>query len=101
VTNRNNDPSARFRQKKKERSQNLEQTITELSGRVDDLEKEAEGLRRENTWLKEIVILKSRAQSGEGSSVRPDVTVPEVMEQVQDGTEERGKDQSGKKKKRD
>jgi len=43
-------------------SLNLEQTISELSGRAEELEKEAEDLRRENGWLKEIVIMKSRVQ---------------------------------------
>jgi hypothetical protein len=38
----------------------LEQTITELSGRAEELEKEAAELRKENGWLKEMVIMKSR-----------------------------------------
>jgi hypothetical protein len=48
--------------KKKQRNVDLEQTITELSGRAVSLEREAEDLRRENGWLKEIVIMKSKAQ---------------------------------------
>ena len=32
--------------------------MSDLSGRADELEKEAAELRRENDWLKEIVILK-------------------------------------------
>jgi hypothetical protein len=59
---------ARFRLKKKERNLNLEQTISELSGRAEELEKEAENLRRENGWLKEIVVMKSRAQREDSSS---------------------------------
>ena len=51
--------------KKKERNLNLEQTISELSGRAEELEKEAENLRRENGWLKEIVVMRSRVQREE------------------------------------
>ena len=40
--------------------------MTDLSGRVDELEQEAADLQRENGWLKEIVILKSgRARGSE------------------------------------
>ena len=39
---------------------NLERTVSDLTGRVDELEQEASDLRRENGWLKEIVMLKSR-----------------------------------------
>lgn len=45
----------------------LQQTITGLEGRADDLEKEAVELRKENSWLKEMVILK-------GSTAREEVT---------------------------
>jgi len=38
----------------------LERSITDLSGRVEELEREAAELRRENGWLKEIVMLKSK-----------------------------------------
>ena len=44
---------------------NLERTISDLSGRVEDLEREAAELRRENGWLKEIVMLKSKRLTGE------------------------------------
>jgi hypothetical protein len=44
----------------------LERNVTDLSGRVDELEQEAADLRRENGWLKEIVMLKSgRARGGD------------------------------------
>jgi hypothetical protein len=44
----------------------LERDVTDLSGRVDELEQEATDLRRENGWLKEIVMLKSgRARGGD------------------------------------
>lgn len=53
-------PAARFRVKKKQWTLNLERSITDLSGRVEELEREAAELRRENGWLKEIVMLKSK-----------------------------------------
>ena len=57
---------ARFRVKKKVQTLNLERTVTDLSGRVDELEQEAEDLRRENGWLKEIVMLKTgKARGGD------------------------------------
>ncbi|PCH33294.1 hypothetical protein WOLCODRAFT_135037 [Wolfiporia cocos MD-104 SS10] len=57
---RNTAASARFRIKKKQWTLNLERTISELSSRVQELEGEAAELRRENGWLKEIVMLKSK-----------------------------------------
>ncbi|KAG8905073.1 hypothetical protein FRB99_000721 [Tulasnella sp. 403] len=57
---RNTEASARFRQKKKERVQNLSMTLTDLESKALDLEKEASNLRSENTWLKEMVIMKGR-----------------------------------------
>jgi len=55
---------ARFRVKKKTKAVNLERTVSNLSGRVDELEQEAADLRRENGWLKEIVVLKSGVSRG-------------------------------------
>ena len=55
---------ARFRVKKKQWTLNLERSITDLSGRVEELEREAAELRRENGWLKEIVMLKSKRITG-------------------------------------
>ncbi|KAF9243897.1 hypothetical protein BU15DRAFT_7434, partial [Melanogaster broomeanus] len=52
---RNTAASARFRIKKKQRSVNLERTVTDLTGRAEELEREAADLRRRNGWLKEIV----------------------------------------------
>ncbi|CUA66959.1 hypothetical protein RSOLAG22IIIB_02867 [Rhizoctonia solani] len=57
---RNTAASARFRVKKKQRTMELERALVELEGRADALEKEAVELRRENGWLKEMVILKGR-----------------------------------------
>lgn len=38
----------------------MERALSELSTRAEELEREAHDLRRENTWLKEIVIMKGR-----------------------------------------
>jgi hypothetical protein len=53
---RNTAASARFRLKKKEREAALEKTCKELEIRVSELERECEGLRRENGWLKGLVV---------------------------------------------
>jgi hypothetical protein len=42
--------------KKKEREAALEKTSKELEIRVTELERECEGLRRENGWLKGLVV---------------------------------------------
>jgi len=53
---RNTAASARFRLKKKEREAALEKRAKELETKVNELEKECEGLRRENGWLKGLVV---------------------------------------------
>jgi len=53
---RNTAASARFRLKKKEREAALEKKAKELEVKVSGLEKECEGLRRENGWLKGLVV---------------------------------------------
>ncbi|KAF9257978.1 hypothetical protein L218DRAFT_964922 [Marasmius fiardii PR-910] len=53
---RNTAASARFRLKKKEREYALETKARELEIRVNELERECEGLRRENGWLKGLVV---------------------------------------------
>lgn len=53
---RNTAASARFRLKKKEREAALEGRAKELETKVSELEKECEGLRRENGWLKGLVV---------------------------------------------
>lgn len=53
---RNTAASARFRLKKKEREAALEGKAKELETRVNELERECEGLRRENGWLKGLVV---------------------------------------------
>ena len=85
--------TARFRIKKKQKTLNLERTVNDLSGRVEELEHEASELRRENGWLKEIVMLKSR-QRVEGLSL-PDPP-PGPAEGDDDGGGD--KDEKGKGK---
>ncbi|KAI0724195.1 hypothetical protein C8T65DRAFT_704108 [Cerioporus squamosus] len=68
---RNTAASARFRIKKKQWTLNLERTISDLSGRVEELEREASELRRENGWLKEIVMLKSKRLAGVVPELEP------------------------------
>ncbi|KAA1471803.1 hypothetical protein DENSPDRAFT_136705 [Dentipellis sp. KUC8613] len=53
---RNTAASARFRLKKKEREAALEKKAKELEVKVTELERECEGLRRENGWLKGLVV---------------------------------------------
>jgi hypothetical protein len=54
----NKQSPARFRIKKKQRTVHLERSVSDLKGRAGELEKEVADLRRENSLLKEIVILK-------------------------------------------
>ncbi|GLB36467.1 hypothetical protein LshimejAT787_0307550 [Lyophyllum shimeji] len=61
---RNTAASARFRIKKKQRKVNLERSVSDLTGRAEDLEREVADLRRENGWLKEIVLLKGSRLAG-------------------------------------
>lgn len=44
----------------------MERTVTSLSRQVDELEREAADLRRENGWLKEIVMMRARRATGGG-----------------------------------
>ncbi|KAJ3889649.1 hypothetical protein GG344DRAFT_78603 [Lentinula edodes] len=53
---RNTAASARFRLKKKESEIALDKQTKELEARVNELEKQCEGLRRENGWLKGLVV---------------------------------------------
>lgn len=75
--------SARFRMKKKEKIQQMEETMSSLQKRAEDLEREAGDLRRENGWLKEMVIMKGRrgglstpAQSGRPVDMKDSSTGP-------------------------
>lgn len=67
---RNTAASARFRLKKKEREAALETKAKDLESRVVDLERECEALRRENGWLKGLVVgvtgAAAQAPNGQG-----------------------------------
>ncbi|EJU04527.1 hypothetical protein DACRYDRAFT_21032 [Dacryopinax primogenitus] len=53
---RNTAASARFRLKKKEREAAMERNLKHLESRVVELEREAEGLRKENGWLRGLLV---------------------------------------------
>ena len=42
----------------------MQSAIEDLTGKAEELEKEAEELRRENGWLKEILVLKKTYMDG-------------------------------------
>jgi len=96
---RNTAASARFRVKKKMKTLNLERTVSDLSGRVDELEQEAADLKRENVWLKDIVMLKSgRGRGGDaGPSQRPSSRGSEQDGDGDEGSEEGGRMDKGKR----
>lgn len=55
---RNQAASARFRQKKKQREQQLLETSREMQEKTRKLESENEGLRKENLFLKKLLVEK-------------------------------------------
>ncbi|KAJ7737904.1 hypothetical protein DFH07DRAFT_91681 [Mycena maculata] len=65
---RNTIASARFRLRKKEKEAAMEIRAKELKGRVNKLERECEDLRRENRWLKALII------GADGPSQAPEKT---------------------------
>ncbi|KDR75096.1 hypothetical protein GALMADRAFT_279895 [Galerina marginata CBS 339.88] len=73
---RNTAASARFRLKKKEREAALEGKAKELETKVTELERECEGLRRENGWLKGLVVGVTGAAQGPNSNHAPTVPSP-------------------------
>lgn len=66
---RNTAASARFRAKKKEREAALEEKAKVLETRVGELERECEGLRRENGWLRGLVV------GVVGTAVEPETSI--------------------------
>ena len=70
---RNTLASARFRLKKKEREVAMERRAKDLDDRVADLERECESLRKENQWLKSLVV---GATTGEESVPPSQITSP-------------------------
>ncbi|KAL5638279.1 hypothetical protein ACGC1H_005087 [Rhizoctonia solani] len=99
---RNTAASARFRVKKKQRTMELERAIVELEGRADELEKEAVELRRENGWLKEMVILKGRKAMENVQTAKSitgaDPSVSGVRDNVNDNDQEGPSTDKGKGK---
>jgi hypothetical protein len=79
---RNTAASARFRLKKKEREAALETKAKELEGRVNELERECEGLRRENGWLKGLVV----GVTGAGAAQPPQSGTKRTREVSSDST---------------
>lgn len=63
---RNTAASARFRAKKKEREVAMERKARDLDDRVLELERECESLRKENGWLKGLVV---GATTGDGADL--------------------------------
>lgn len=47
----------------------MEQTMSDLQRKAQDLEKEVGELRRENSWLKEIVIMKGKQRGTLGQDL--------------------------------
>jgi len=72
---RNTAASARFRLKKKEREAALEGKAKELESKVTELERECEALRRENGWLKGLVVGVTGAAQGQASNSNQGLTV--------------------------
>lgn len=102
---------ARFRIKKKQKTINLERSVSDLTGRAEELEREVTDLRRENGWLKEIVMLKgtrfasanvsqhlasSQAASGSGPSQSGSGSLAEDLSESSSSSDE---EQDSKKKK--
>jgi hypothetical protein len=75
---RNTAASARFRLKKKEREAALETKAKDLETKVVELERECEALRRENGWLKGLVVgvtgVAAQAPNGQGLVAAPAVS---------------------------
>jgi hypothetical protein len=76
---RNTLASARFRAKKKEREAAMERKARELDEKVAELERECEVLRKENNWLKGLVVGASSTTSTPPNG--PTATTTTVMEE--------------------
>lgn len=66
---RNQAASARFRQKKKQREQHLLETSRDMQDKTRKLESENEGLRKENVFLKKLLVEKVDHMSAEDRDV--------------------------------
>ena len=93
---RNTAASARFRLKKKEREAALEGRAKELETKVAELERECEGLRRENGWLRGLVVGVTGAAQGSNTSQgltagsSPPVTIPRTKRRRVENVESEG-----------
>ncbi|KAJ3563549.1 hypothetical protein NP233_g8873 [Leucocoprinus birnbaumii] len=83
---RNTAASARFRLKKKEREAALEGKAKELEARVSELERECEGLRRENGWLKGLVVGVTGAAQGPVVTSPPPSLTPAQLASLTNAT---------------
>ena len=61
-----------------------------MSGRVEELEREAAELRRENGWLKEIVMLKSKRFGAGSSTTDQAATTPSEEPRREDDLDNEG-----------
>lgn len=97
---------------------NLERTVSDLTSRATELEREVADLRRENGWLKEIVMLKGatlprinsslnaslQRPSGSGhhlSDADDDKSGDETDSDTDTSQKGKGKEKDAKKKKKD
>lgn len=72
---RNTAASARFRLKKKEREVALEKKSKELETRLTELERECEALRKENGWLKGLVVGVTNEAAAATTSAASNLTI--------------------------
>ncbi|KAM0755060.1 hypothetical protein T439DRAFT_377439 [Meredithblackwellia eburnea MCA 4105] len=71
---RNTSASARFRVKKKERERQMEQERIDLRDKVEALEKQVGELKRENGWLRDLILEKSRERDAQTAYTAGDET---------------------------
>jgi hypothetical protein len=71
--------------------------VSDLTGRAEELEREATELRRENGWLKEIVMLKGRSLSGATRATEGGDTTDDESEESDEDSGVASKKKSKKK----
>jgi NADH dehydrogenase/NADH:ubiquinone oxidoreductase subunit G len=71
---RNQAASARFRQKKKQREQQLQEATREMQERTKKLEAENDGLKKENQFLKKLLVEKVDHMSEEDRELLREAT---------------------------
>lgn len=71
---RNQAASARFRQKKKQREQQMMEQTRDMQDKNKKLESEIEGLKRENTFLKKLLVEKIDNMSADDRAMLLDTT---------------------------